>query len=192
MASLLNIIVTRDNQLGQIADRLDDPRELHEANLFLWRSFIFEEFTKGGWFRPQGGVQSWPKTKPFGNRQAPLRTLVRSGRLLGAWMGRGPGSIERVTEDGFEFGVDTNALPYAPVHRPSEPSATAFGQVTKIFVRRRQRIFLGLQFGVWLRRSTRFLRVPARPHATSHPRAVESMVRNALHLIRLEPLDRSA
>lgn len=191
MPDLINVSVTRSGELEQIFERLSDPRELNVANLAVWRSAIREEFSRGGWLRPQGGFQSWAPTKPFGSRQPPVKTLVRSGRLRRAWLGEGPGGFERLTERGFEFGIRSATIPYAPVHRPPEPSATAFGQVTKIFVRRRQRTFLGLEYGVWLKRSTRFLRVPARPHATANPAVTNKMVENVLKMLNLRPLETS-
>ena len=191
MVELLNISMTRTGELEEIFQRLKDPTALNVANLAVWRSSIQGEFQQGGWRRPQGGFQAWPRTKPFGTREPPQRTLVRSGKLLNAWMGRGAGSIERVTREGFEFGVSGSAIPYATVHRPASISATSFGQVTKIFVRRRPRIFLGLQVGAWLRSSTRFLRVPARPHATANPAVTNTMVENVLNMLNMRPLKES-
>jgi len=70
-----------------------------------------------------GGNVKWPKSKPFGSKEAPAKSLVSTGALKAAWLGEGPGSLERVSSDGNELtvGVDTGVLVYAGIHQ----SATA-------------------------------------------------------------------
>ena len=99
--------------------------------------------------------QRWPRTRDFGSRKAPARTLHDKGALEAAWTGRGAGSRTRRLPNGVEIGVDTRLFPQAAMFQR--------GGITIIRVTPRARLYLGLTFGVWLRKSTRSLKVEGRP-----------------------------
>lgn len=96
----------------------------------------------------------WKRTRAFGSRRAPSRTLHDTGALEAAWTGRGAGSVTRHLPHGVEIGVDSRLFPQAIVFQRR--------RVTVIPVTAKSRMYLGLTFGVWLRKSTRQLHVEPR------------------------------
>jgi hypothetical protein len=95
------------------------------------------------------GQKSWPKTKDFGTRKAPPKTLG-GGPLQAAWLG-GAGSLETVEQGGraIAVGVSGSALPYAGVFQRTGPTIIRAKRKTKSG-QYAMRIFLGLTFGVWI------------------------------------------
>ncbi len=117
----------------------------------LMQRMVSEEFDKESKRGPRGGFTRWKKTKAFGSRGAPKATLHRSGDLAAAWAGKGGDSVFRVRSVGVTIGVNT---PYAAFVRAGWTQ-----QVTQ-----KQRAFLGLEFGVWMKPG-KTITSPARPHA---------------------------
>lgn len=96
----------------------------------------------------------WKRTAAFGNRPAPTRTLHRTGALEAAWTG-GPGAITERGPRGVAIGVDRVRFPQASVFQRSG--------LTPVRVTSKSRIFLGMEFGVWLKASTRRMFIEGRP-----------------------------
>jgi hypothetical protein len=102
-------------------------------------------------------VIPWAKTKPFGNKPAPKKTLHGSGGYRSAFLG-GAGAIQRVTANSVEVGVDPVMFPMVKIHqgryasrrvKPKEKVKKLgpnYGQWT-------MRWFLGLTYGVWIKNS---------------------------------------
>lgn len=102
-------------------------------------------------------VIPWAKTKPFGNKPAPKKTLHGSGGYRSAFLG-GAGAIQRVTANSVEVGVDPVKFPMVKIHqgryasrrvKPKEKVKKLgpnYGQWT-------MRWFLGLTYGVWIKNS---------------------------------------
>jgi hypothetical protein len=96
----------------------------------------------------------WKRTLAFGSRPAPRRTLHDKGALEAAWTGRGAGSVTRHGPNGVTIGVDSRVFPQA---RMLQRAGITFIRVTP-----KSRLYLGLAFGVWLRKSTRHIKVQGR------------------------------
>jgi hypothetical protein len=102
-------------------------------------------------------VIPWAKTKPFGNKPAPKKTLHGSGGYRSAFLG-GAGAIQRITANSVEVGVDPVQFPMVKIHqgryasrrvKPKEKVKKLgpnYGQWT-------MRWFLGLTYGVWIKNS---------------------------------------
>ena len=88
----------------------------------------------------------WARTKNFGNRKAPRKTMLGSGTYRSSWMG-GAGAIEQITKTSVEIGVDAGLNPQVRIHQSRKAS-------TKIKPTVRMRWFLGLTYGVWLSKAT--------------------------------------
>lgn len=100
----------------------------------------------------------WKRTEPFGSRPAPSRTLHRTGSLEAAWLGNGPAAITETNRaNTVRIGVDARIMPQAAVFQRAG--------VTMIRVTPKMRAYVGLNFGVWMRRSTTRVRVEGRPVA---------------------------
>lgn len=99
------------------------------------------------------GSEPWKRTKAFGSRPAPRKTLQASGAYRSAWLG-GPGSITKISARSFTIGVDSTMF----------PQVTAFQspQGRRIGVTQRMRAFVGYAFGVWMRKATRTILIPRR------------------------------
>ena len=102
-----------DRVTDEIRGRMRDLRPANRRNALLYRQSMGQEFRQESYFRARSGVLRWRKTKPFGTRRPPANTLQRSGKLLAAVEGKGPGSLLRVGKRTFSVGVKGNVVPYA-------------------------------------------------------------------------------
>lgn len=98
------------------------------------------------------GSQPWKPTSDFGTRKAPARTLKNRGNYLAAWRGEAAGSVTRITGNSVAVGVDEKVFPQVRVFQRSGP--------TKQRVTRKQRFYLGMEYGVWLREGTTLTNEP--------------------------------
>ena len=62
----------------------------------------------------------WARTKNFGNRKAPRKTMLGSGTYRSSWMG-GAGAIEKITKTSVELGVDAGLNPQVKIHQGKKP-----------------------------------------------------------------------
>jgi len=141
--------------LQELSDRLQGSFERPlRAGVQAWRGHINEEFSA------QAGARGrWDDVEQFGNVPPPTSILRRSGELQDSYIGQGTGSgyaIEphMLSDTEIEFG---SAVPYASVQRDG----------ADIAVTDKMRFFLGTVKGVWLRKDTRFIHIPARFHASA-------------------------
>lgn len=102
----------------------------------------------------RGVTLPWKRTRPFGTRPAPARTLHATGALEAAWTGRGAGSVVHFTGRSVSVGVDRVQFPQVTVFQRRSP--------TLIRVTPKMRMFLGMEFGVWLRSATTSITVDPR------------------------------
>ncbi len=116
---------------------------------------VMRQFVDQTEYRAQASIP-WARTKPFGNRKAPRKTMLGRGLYRAAWMG-GAGATERITPSSVQIGVDRGLFPQVRIHQSRNAS-------TKIKATQKMRYFLGLNYGVWLKKSTmkRGLIVPRR------------------------------
>lgn len=158
-------------QLERRASAPQSRQELMQLCVRSWRAVIASEFDREAWERPSRGAKGWKPTKAFGNRPAPRKTLQRSGALRRAYAGTGPGAVERITARRATFGVDGGVLPYAEVHRGGAGKILGAdaARPARIQVTEKMRRFLAARFGVYIRRTTREIVIPRRPHATLSP-----------------------
>ena len=173
MASLIVADVIGGEIFEDLLAEVQDIRPALREWVRMRRGMINLEFLREGWFAPGGGFVPWQKTRDFGTRKAPRKTLSRTAALLRAWTGVGLGALERVTDKAATFGVSGLRFPYAAVHRggAGEVGTGIAGVPARIPVTQRMRFYLGLTFGVWLRSGKRFIEIPRRPHATNSPEA---------------------
>lgn len=144
---------TSPRSLGAIKRRLAD---LSPAGEFVHKTMRFGEgsisaqFAAEAEFTEGGGRNAWPKTKPFGNRAAPAKTLQRSGHLMNAWLGQAAGAISESTPNSFYVGVDTALYPPAGVFQSLTPTVVRPKKPAKGGKGTAMHYFLGLTFGVWI------------------------------------------
>lgn len=157
-------IVKGASSLIRIVDRVSrlPMRDLVAA----WRSVIADEFASQSWNSPSGGRRSWERTKVFGTRPAPTRTLDATGALRAAWAGRGAGAIFRVSGDRAEFGVAGSVFPGASTLRGGAGDQISTAPI-RIVVTNARRSFLRHRFGVYIKK--KFTTHKPRPHATVNP-----------------------
>src|SRR5690349_11579500 len=77
--------------LSRTEDRLKSPP--FKLSVQAWRAVIAREWDTEAWESAGGGRIGWKKTLAFGNREAPGKTLFRTGKLRNAYQG-GPGGID--------------------------------------------------------------------------------------------------
>ena len=120
---------------------------------------ISDQFRSGIGYFANNTSKRWEKTKEFGNKPKPTRTLIRSGSYRDAWMGRNAGSIGRYSNGRFELGVDPTLYPQVTVFQKQSP--------TRIRVTQAMRGVLGWMFKVNRRKTTKSMVVPERPVGVS-------------------------
>lgn len=172
MGQFLTIEPSRERILERLSERAEDLTPALRAAIRAWRSVGREEFDREAWNSPSGGFRGWLPTRQFGNTPPPPKTLQRSGALLRAYLGQGPGAIEEVGRDEARFGVSGAVLPYAVVHRGGSIGRLLLASaqtLEQIPVTPRMRRFLAAAKGVFLRKETRFIEIPRRPHFTLNP-----------------------
>lgn len=150
---LVPIETKSETEIAVIIARGSDLRTPFRRIVREGRAMVSEEFEKQSYRQPSGGFVAWDKTKPFGNREAPNKTLHRTGALRGAWEG-GAGGYEEVTRTFATFGV-LGLGRYVDAVREG----------ANIPVTRKMRLFLGLEFGVWMRADRKTIRIQPRRHA---------------------------
>ena len=144
---------TSPRSLGAIQRRLAD---LSPTGEFVHKTMRFgpgsidAQFAAEAEMPAGGGSNPWAKTKPFGNRPAPAKTLQRSGRLRGAWLGQAAGAISESTPNSFYVGVDSALYPPAGVFQSLTPTVVKPKKLAKGGKGSAMRYFLGLTFGVWI------------------------------------------
>ena len=106
---------------------------------------VYRQFVDQTEYRGTSAIP-WARTKPFGKKPAPRKTMLGSGLYRSAWMG-GAGGTERITSTSVEIGVDRGLFPQARIHQSRSAK-------TKIKPTVRMRWFLGLTYGVWLSKAT--------------------------------------
>ncbi len=124
---------------------------------------VDDQFKQSSEFTDTGAQIPWKKTQPFGNRPAPAKTLIRTGRLRAAWTGRGAGALTRITAKRVMIGPDPKRFPQAGMFQRIgwtiiRPKKMGKGGRTKMHW------FLGMTYGVWISeaRLKRGLRIEGR------------------------------
>ena len=111
------------------------------------------------------GAQSipWERTKPFGTKKAPRKTMLGTKRYRTAWLG-GAGSIETIDANTVTIGVDRGAFPQVAVHQSAKPFTLIRPKRKTKSGHWAMQFFLGLTYGVWLTnaRLEKGLKVPRR------------------------------
>lgn len=168
------------SKVRAIAEEMRAPMrgQLGQEVVKAMRRVVNQEFSQGGGFRINGGIQRWRKSKPFGNRPAPSTPLGgTSGSIARAWAG-GEGGFSNVIEGGTGVEIGVSGHPKFRVHRGGNESINA-GGVTVIRPKSgdKMRYKLGLSFGVWISRARleRGLQIPTRPHAQASLRLSEEV-----------------
>lgn len=169
----MRVEIDNPRPLDPMVEAAGDPIPYFRAWLKMRRKQVRGEFAGSRWLSPGGASIPWKKVGPFGNRPPPRSPLRRTGSLLQAYLGRGAGAIEQITKKGVRWGVRGSVHPGAAVHRGGggKVLVAQANSPERIPVTGRMRIFLGLNFGVWLSPSKREIVVPRRPHATDNPEA---------------------
>lgn len=126
------------------------------------RGGIADQFRRQAEALQRGGYNPWPPTKPFGTRQPGPQTLVRTGRLRGAWLG-GSGSTTAVAAHRVAVGVDGRAFPQAGMFMADAPTIVKPRKAGRP-PRSAMGWKLGMSFGVWISeaRLARGLSIPPR------------------------------
>lgn len=100
-----------------------------------------------------GRSAHWPQPKTFGTSKPGPSHLVRRGKYLAGWLG-GTGGFTTVSDNSASIGVSTAAFPQVRVFQRDSP--------TQIKVTPKMRVYLGLNKGVWLKKSTTHLTIAPR------------------------------
>lgn len=110
---------------------------------------IRDQFTAQAEMRG-AGTTAWAKSKPFGTKKAPNRTMQGSGDYRRAWLG-GAGSTETVSANSVTIGVEREIFPQVSIHQGPRTSTTVFPKRrTKGGRDWKMRLFLGMTYGVWM------------------------------------------
>jgi phage gpG-like protein len=162
-------------KLEETLKRAEDLRPVMPKVIGAMRESVRLEFEEQRWANRAGRFSDWlphsSATRAMTDyEEHPL--LNKSGTLRGAWLGLNTHGFSAFDQDTAVIGV--RGLPYAAIHR----GAAETDQVrrsghrggTKIAVTPKMRMFLGLAKGLWLKAKTKYIRIPARPHATPNPR----------------------
>ena len=129
------------------------------------RGSVDAQFKAEAEFLFAGGRAPWKKTKRFGSRPAPRKTLQRTGALKRAWTSGGAGSLTITRSNRVRIGVDTARFPQAVMFQRHGTTVIHPRQMGK-GGRSKMHWFLGLTFGVWIsdaRLRGRGIRVKGRP-----------------------------
>jgi hypothetical protein len=148
------VIVSDLRDLERAAEVLpspfDDPRIVADAaEAMRFGSRSVDEQLDAGVEMSGNSSFPWERTKPFGSRHAPRRTLQRDGVLREAWLGGGAGADEGGDGSSVFVGVDTGAVPYAGVFQRDSPvhwRAKSRGAGGRL----KAQTYLGLEYGVWI------------------------------------------
>lgn len=153
MPATLSITLRGGDALGkrfqEMSGRLSDLRPCGAAVVGVMRQgpgSVGEQFEQQS-ENSMAGRFPWLRTRDFGRRLAPVKTLHDKGKLESGWTG-GLGSTTTVTQNSFAVGVDSS-FPQARVFQSKGPTIV---RPKKMGKRGRYKMgwYLGLQFGVWL------------------------------------------
>jgi hypothetical protein len=111
---------------------------------------VSRQFQTTTYINRTGARIPWKRTKKFGRRPPPPRTLHRTGALERAWTGTGAGSFTRHTNTRVVIGVDRSKFPHASVFQTILPTIVRPKPPLGARGRHRMGWFLGMRFGVWL------------------------------------------
>lgn len=154
--------------LRRLRDRVRRPfggREGLEAIRALRRQPARDQASQS-FTGPRGQRRRWKTRVPaFSPSTPPLRAV------FAAWAG-GPDGFERIRPDRVVVGVRNR---YVHVHRGGRGTAINPGQVTRIPVSPAMRVAIGKKHGVWLKKTTTVLKVPARAHAGATPQLARDL-----------------
>jgi len=157
---LLNIKLPRSQvrRFDEIRSRLERPLAggggaSVAAVMRKGRGSVDAQFKAEAEFMFGGGRAPWKKTKRFGTRPAPRKTLQRTGALRRAWTGTGAGSLTFKRPLSVRIGVDKARFPQAPMF---QRHGSTFIRADKMGKGGRSKMhwFLGLTYGVWIPDST--------------------------------------
>jgi hypothetical protein len=184
-----------ESATSDIRARLSDQTSLMRAAVPVIRDSVAREFLTRTWFSPSGVNRPWPAETPFGDKGSKKgggekKPLIDTGGYFAALMGRGSGSVVKVTPHQVSVGVDLAQFPWAPyirggtganirltpllikptkVAKPKskdgKPASADSPQHWALWW------YLGLTYGVWLTRETLLagIKLPPRPHLTANP-----------------------
>lgn len=174
----------KDNATRKIIKRLRNGRHVVESPLAETRGQqaakllrftargISDQFKDQTEYRGNSAI-AWQKKHAFGTKSARGKTMLGEGDYRKSWLGRGPGSIESITDNVLTVGVDRGVHPQVAIHQGSASSVTVkpkthikAGTITvhrvtkggRKYTQTRKkdatdwtmRFFLGLTYGVWL------------------------------------------
>lgn len=127
-----------------------------------------------------GQAIPWERTKDFGTRKAPRKTMQAQGDYRASWLG-GAGSLETISANSVTIGVDRGLHPQVAIHQGSASSVRVYPKKrTKGGKDWAMRFYLGLTYGVWLtkKRIEMGLKIPRRRLSLSNDvkKAVAGMV----------------
>lgn len=146
----VQVQVVGGGKFREMVAKLSNMRPAYGAIGRLGQRVVGAEFDRSSKMGARGGFSRWKASKAFGTRPKSGRTGTATGALGGSWSG-GDGSIFRVLANGVTFGT---RVAYAAPFRSG----------WKQTITDRQRIFLGMEFNVWLTPG-KTISAPARPHA---------------------------
>lgn len=147
-----------------LAKPFDQGRGLQVAKIMrTGPKGVYRQFVDQTEYRGTSAIP-WVRTKPFGNRPAPRKTLLGTGLYRSAWLG-GAGGTEKITASSVEIGVDRGLFPQVRIHQSRNASTTIKPKArTKGGKDFKMRFFLGLTYGVWMSRAriAKGIKVPRR------------------------------
>lgn len=102
-------------------------------------------------FTESGAVVPFPRTRPFGTRPQPLRTLLASGRYRMALDTGGEGAVEINEPLRVGLGLDPGRFPQWPVFQAYGPTVIRAKRGNRARNGRlMMQVVLGLLYGVWI------------------------------------------
>lgn len=168
--------------VGPALARLHDIQPVGRKIVRIVREQVGKEFAAEAWFSPSGVKVPWRPALPLGpepERGGDRKTLIGTGRLYEALVGRGPESFARITRRRVEVGA---TVPYGQTLRGGEGARIRRSPI-RIKAKKlakgsrkgpgKYAMFwaLGLGSGLWLteEKLRSGVLLHPRPHLTNHP-----------------------
>lgn len=105
---------------------------------------VYRQFVDQTEYRGESSIP-WAKTKKFGKRKAPRKTMLRSGTYRASWLG-GAGAIERISDKSVELGVDSGLHKQVKIHQGSRESVIVRADASNRSKGGRLKMFWALYF----------------------------------------------
>ncbi len=142
----------RAARFGEVRTRMRDLSPAGPAVVAAMREgdgSVADQFDREAEMTLSGQTIRWRRTKPFGRRPPPAKTLQSSGSYRAAWLGRGAGAVTRIEPFRFVIGADPQVFPQVRVFQRDRPTVVRARRRT-VTGKLAMQLYLGFTYGVWI------------------------------------------